>query len=186
MPELGAIVETSLRFFHRGICSEWCGRENEAVNLYAFGHLAKQVQPGTVLSDLTQIGIEVAVRQLPKCTEHPGRRDTVRKDLVIWPSAGMTLWKSNLPHNEPLTVMEWKVNHYFNRAVHQQNRREHLQDIQWLRETSMRLGNSDFIGYAVLVENLQSPIVLTCARIHAGADQQFLTVAEPGNSATQN
>ena len=44
----------------------------------------------------------------------------------------MTLWKSNVPHNEPLAVMEWKVNHYFNRAVHQQNRQEHLQDVQWL------------------------------------------------------
>lgn len=177
--ELDAIVEASLCSFYRDICSEWCGRENEAVNLYALGHLAKQVRPGTILSDLTQIGIEVAVRQLPKCTEHPGRRNTVRKDLVIWPTAGMNLWKANLPHNEPLAVMEWKVNHYFNRAVHQQNRREHLQDVQWLRETSQRLGNSDFIGYAVLLENLRSPRLLTCVRIHAGADQQFLTLAEP-------
>ncbi len=64
-------METSLRSFYRDICSEWCGRENEAVNLYALGHLAKQVRRGTILSNLTQIGIEVAVRQLPKCAEHP-------------------------------------------------------------------------------------------------------------------
>ena len=179
MSELDAIVEQSLRSFHRDICSEWCGRENEAVNLYALGHLAKQIRSGSVLSDLTQIGIEVAVRQLPKCAEHPGRRGTVRKDLVIWPTAGMTLWKSNVPHNEPLAVMEWKVNHYFNRAVHQQNRQEHLQDVQWLCETSRRSGNSDFIGFAVLLENRRSPRELTCARIHAGKHEMFLTLAEP-------
>jgi hypothetical protein len=181
--ELDAIVEKSLRSFYRDICSEWCGRENEAVNLYALGHLAKHVVPGTVLSDLTQIGIEVAVRQLPKCDEHPGRRDTVRKDLVIWPTAGMTLWKTNLPHNEPSAIMEWKVNHYFSRAAHGQNRQEHLQDIQWLHETSLRLAGSDFVGYAVLLENLQSPRVLTCVRIHAGVEQQFLTVTGPEDSA---
>jgi hypothetical protein len=57
MSELDTIVETSLRSFYQDICSEWCGRENEIVNLYALGHLAKHVRPGTILSELTQIGI---------------------------------------------------------------------------------------------------------------------------------
>ena len=95
----------------------------------------------------------------------------------------MTLWEANLPHNEPLAVMEWKVNHYLNRAVHQKNRREHEEDILWLRETSERPDNADFIGYAVLLENLQSPRTLTCTRIQAGVVQQ--SVAEPENSATK-
>jgi hypothetical protein len=60
----------------------------------------------------------------------------------------MTLWKANVPHNEPLAVMEWKVNHFLNRAVHEQNRREHLQDVHWLRQTSLRLGSEEFVGYA--------------------------------------
>ena len=53
MSELDAIVEKSLRSFFRNICSEWCGRENEMVSLYAFGHLVKHVRRGTILSELT-------------------------------------------------------------------------------------------------------------------------------------
>jgi hypothetical protein len=186
MGELDTIIDASLRSFYRNISPGWCGRENEAVNLYALGHLAKHVHPGTILSDLTQIGIEVAVRQLSPDRQHPGRRETVRKDLVIWPTAGMTLWKSNVCDNEPLAVMEWKVNHFFNRAVHKQNRREYLQDIQWLRQTSHRLGKTAFVGYAVLLENLQSPRSLRCTRTQGGIDQQFLSLGEPEQSATQD
>ena len=148
------------------------------VSLYAFGHLVKHVHRGTILSDLTQIGIEVAVRQLPPDKEHPRKKKDVRKDLVIWPAPGMTLWKANVPHNEPLAVMEWKLNRYPNRAAHQKNRPTHQDDIRWLRTTSLRRGMADFVGYAVLVENTQDPKRLTCTRVHAGAVEQFLTVAE--------
>lgn len=183
MSELDALVEKSLRSFFRNICSEWCGRENEMVSLYAFGHLAKHVRRGTILSQLTQIGIEVAVRQLPPDKEHPKPKKDVRKDLVIWPAPGMTLWKANVPHHEPLAVMEWKVNHYLSRASHQQNRREHEGDIRWLCATSLRPGMTDFVGYAVLVENTQVPKRLICTRVHAGAVEQFLTVAEKTNQS---
>jgi hypothetical protein len=64
MSELDAIVEQSLPSFYQDICADWCGRENEIVNLYALGHLAKHVRPDTILHDLTKIGIEVTVRQL--------------------------------------------------------------------------------------------------------------------------
>lgn len=56
--ELDAIIEASLREFYQDICSELCGRENEMVNLYALGRLAKHVRPDTILRDLTQIGME--------------------------------------------------------------------------------------------------------------------------------
>lgn len=146
--ELDTIVEKSLRSFYRAICSEWCGRENEAVSLYAFGHLAKEVRkhPGRLLYDPTQIGIEVAVRQLRR-KKFKGQVRTVRKDLVIWPTPGMTLWKANAlhngvrvmeVHNEPLAVMEWKVNHYLSRAAHRKNQREHRGDTRWLCVTSRR------------------------------------------------
>jgi hypothetical protein len=154
------------------------------VNLYAFGHLAKQVRPGTILSDLTQIGVEVTVRQLPRL-HHELKWMTVRKDLVVWPAPRMTLWKAEkpcnkLPANEPLAVMEWKVNHFLNKAVHQENKLAHTQrkgDIQWLRDTSRRSGMADFIGYAVLVENVKAK-VLSCVRVKAGADEQFLNLTE--------
>jgi len=166
--DLDTIVEQSLRLFYQDIRAEWFGRENELINLYALGRLAKCVRPNTILGKLTQLGIEVAVRQLLPDKKHKGRRSTVRKDLVIWPRGGMNLWKANVPYYEPLAVMEWKVNHFLNRAVHAKNRREHQDDIQWLRETSLRSGMSHFIGYAVLIENTRKPKELhaTSGRYH--------------------
>lgn len=172
--DLDSIIEQSLRSFYEDISSEWCGRENEMVNLYALGHLAKHCVAGTILTELTQLGIEVAVCQLPPDPKHTGRRKTVRKDLVIWPKGRMTLW----PQNEPLAIMEWKVNHVFNHAAHQKNRREHEDDIQWLRETSVRVAG-DFIGYAVLVEGTRNPRELTCVRLCAGNDDDKFPMKIP-------
>ena len=182
--DLDTIVKSSLRSFYADISRDWWGRENEMVNLYAWCHLAKQAQAGTILSDVGQIGIEVAVRQLPKevllkinpKTQRP--KSDVRKDLVIWPSARMSLWKSNLPSNEPLTIMEWKVNHFLNRAVHEKNRRDYLLDIEWLRHTSRRDGMGTFTGYAVFVEDTQIPKTLTCTRLQAGTESTLLRLPE--------
>ena len=180
MSELDEIVKRSLRSFYlQDVCSEWCGRENEMVNLYALGHLAKEVRPGTILDDLTQIGIEVAVRQLDRTLDHTKRRSDVRKDLVIWCTPKMTHWKGNIPQNEPLAVMEWKVNHSIGRRAHPQNRRDHQADIEWLLDTSRRSGMENFIGYAVLVENTRSPKELVCVRVqNAVCDAKFLTLPE--------
>src|SRR4030095_1492614 len=60
--------------------SDWWGRENEVVNLYAHRFLAEHASSQGPLYSLRQVGIEVAVRQLS------GRgKFYVRKDLVIWP-----------------------------------------------------------------------------------------------------
>ncbi len=178
---LDAIVGASLASFYLDICSStWCGREREMISLYAFGHLVTHCTPGSVLSDPAQIGIEVAVRQLPADKDHRGRRGTVCKDLVIWPMRGMTLWQADRPHHEPLVIVEWKVNHSFNRASHQKNRREHQQDIAWLCETSSRIGEIDFLGYAVLVEDTCFPKTLTCTRIHRGTSRAWLTLPQSG------
>src|SRR5437899_2366456 len=127
---LDSIIEESLRSFYQDICSaDFCGRENEMVNLYALGHLAKHIRPNTVLHDLTQIGIEVTVRQLPRL-HHELKWMTVRKDLVIWRDPRTTLWKAEkpcnrTPSNEPLAVMEWKVNHFLNVRGHKENLAKH-------------------------------------------------------------
>jgi len=180
--DLDAIVTASLRSFYADISQDWWGRENEMVNLFAWSHLAKQVRANTIFSNVGQIGIEVAVRQLPKevlLKIHPTSqrpKSDVRKDLVIWPSARMSLWKANLPGNEPLAIMEWKVNHFLNRAAHQKNRRDYLLDVEWLRETSARDGMRSFIGYAVLVEDTQSPKTLICTRLQNGDAAKFLVL----------
>jgi hypothetical protein len=186
VPELDTIIERSLRLFYEDICTlpEWYGRENEMVNLYAWNHLAKQVGADTILRDACQIGIEVAVQQLPKevllkwnpKVQRP--KKDVRKDLVIWPSARMCLWKDKESCNEPLAIMEWKVNHFRNRAAHPKNLRDYPLDVNWLRETSLREGMGNFIGYAVLLENTRTPKTLTCMRVQAGAEWEFLRLPE--------
>lgn len=192
--ELDTIVDASLRSFYQDICSsELCGRENEMVNLYALGHLAKHVRPGAKLRELTQIGIEVTVRQLPPeilCTfqKNKGKpKEDVRKDLVIWDVPRMTLWKAEpcsiVPCNEPLAVMEWKVNHCRNGGVHKLNLKNHCErkgDIQWLLSTSRQPGMADFIGYAVLVQDTKAPKLLSCVRVQGGTITEFLSLPEKG------
>lgn len=73
--------------------------------------------------------------------------------------------------------MEWKVNHFLNGRVHRDNlaaHKQHKGDIQWLCDTSRRIGGDNFIGYAVLVEDTEMPKVLHCVRVQAGVARQFL------------
>jgi hypothetical protein len=173
--ELDSIVGQSLRSFYSEICSlpDWRGREREMVSLFALGHLAQHCNPNGPMR-LTQMGIEVAVPQLP------GDRKTrdVCKDLVVWPEDKMTCWNADgkICH-EPMAVMEWKVNYASNRPTHAKNRRDHLRDIQWLRDTSNRLAERDFVGYAVFIENTKE---LTCTRICRGKGESWIKIpSEP-------
>jgi len=85
--------------------SDWKARENECVNQFAHAHLAKQITPGRVLFDFAQIGIEVAVPQLPAL----GRKAAVRKDLVVWSKPGMTAFDGDFrPVQAPIAIIEWK------------------------------------------------------------------------------
>ena len=61
--------------------SDWFGRENEIINLFAHKFLAMRLGQ-TPLMSLTQIGIEVAVKQIHD--RNKGKK-FVRKDLVLWP-----------------------------------------------------------------------------------------------------
>ena len=80
--------------------SEWRGKENDCVNLFAHRFLAKRVRP------IDRIGIEVAVPQL----SGKGRKQAVRKDLVIWKRSGDTTWGADWRAKAvPLAILEWKV-----------------------------------------------------------------------------
>lgn len=79
--------------------SEWYGRENELVNLFAHSFLAAFIQ-------VTQIGIEVAVKQLPRADS----KVLVRKDLVVWNKPNDTVWIGGVPLNDPAVIVEFKVN----------------------------------------------------------------------------
>ncbi|MBZ5678920.1 MAG: hypothetical protein LAO24_02315 [Acidobacteriia bacterium] len=171
--ELDSIVEQSLRSFYSEICSlGWCGREREMVSLFALGHLAQHCYPNGPLR-LTQMGIEVAVPQLPG----ERKKKDVCKDLVIWPEDKMTCWNDKFDLcREPMAVLEWKANYVKNSRDHAKNRREHESDIQWLRDTSNRIVACDFVGYAVLIESACSPKELTCVRICRGKDERWIKI----------
>lgn len=80
--------------------SDWRGKENDCVNLFAHRFLAKRVRP------IDRIGIEVAVPQLGG----KGRKQAVRKDLVIWKRSGHTTWGADWKAKAvPQAILEWKV-----------------------------------------------------------------------------
>jgi hypothetical protein len=95
------IVERSLygldKFLKK---SDWKGRENEVVNLFAHSFLAREVKDEGPLTSISQVAIEVAVPQVTgSCKKY------VRKDLVIWPRPLMTAWSED---SLPAVIMEWK------------------------------------------------------------------------------
>jgi hypothetical protein len=111
-------IEAALLDFGRFLMdSDWYGRENELVNLFAHSFLAGSAGPsGPVLS--AQLGIEVAVRQLAR----PGGKALVRKDLVVWSTPKETVWSKGVATNTPAAIVEFKIN----------NRKKCDYDLEWL------------------------------------------------------
>ncbi len=160
--ELDDILKKSLAQFVNGIIEHgWYGKEREAVSLYAFGTLINFCKPGTVFHAPAQIGIEVRV---PK-PSGPYRKAEVTKDLVIWPTPGMTCWdREGKPRNYPLAVIEWKVNDF--------KGQDH--DIRWLTAFT---GNCSTVGYAVALNLKASTQSLNCDRFAAGIrEERWLVV----------
>ena len=81
-----------------------------------------------------QIGIEVAVKQLPSSKG----KDLVRKDLVIWEKGNQTVWNEDLKAvNDPVSILEWKVNSESKCKV----------DVEWLMEFTKTYPR--VLGYSV-------------------------------------
>lgn len=128
------IIEKALndldRFFKE---TGWYGRENEVVNLFAHHFLTKHIELEKDYS-ISQIGIEVAVKQLPSLK---GKK-LVRKDLVIWKKPNQTVWnKEREPVHEPEVILEWKVNSISKTEV----------DVEWLKEYTKVYPN--VLGYSI-------------------------------------
>lgn len=127
MSNIEGIIEerlTALALFLRS--SDWYGRENELVNLFAHSFLSHAIDP-------TRIGIEVAVMQLPR----DGGKALVRKDLVIWGSPNETVWRNRVPANDPVAVIEFKVN----------NSAKCAPDLEWL--CAYTIAHPTVLGYSV-------------------------------------
>ena len=96
-PQMEKALKGLSLFLEQG---SWRGKENDCVNLFALRFLAKRVRP------LDRIGIEVGVPQLGG----KGRKQAVRKDLVIWNHGGQTTWdRSWKAKAVPQAILEWKV-----------------------------------------------------------------------------
>ncbi|MCK9544552.1 MAG: hypothetical protein M0R03_21235 [Novosphingobium sp.] len=128
------IIELALKDFDLYLKeSNWYGRENEVVNLFAHRFLSKYVGEAPLFS-LDQIGIEVAVKQIPS---NDGK-ELVRKDLVIWKEGESSVWNENGEIvNNPLAIIEWKVNDISKCDY----------DINWLKE--YRKIYPEVIGYSL-------------------------------------
>jgi hypothetical protein len=163
--DIDEIIRRSLRnFFHDILDQRWWGKEREAVNLYAFGHLLTCCRSRSVLEYPAQIGIEVRVPR-PK---YFGSKREVCKDLVIWPKPAMTCWnQQRKATNYPLAVMEWKVN----------ERGISAYDLKWLRAFTGTWPQST--GYAVGLELEADNSRLQCVRIsNSRADKEWLVIKE--------
>jgi hypothetical protein len=139
--ELDDIVRRTLTAFADGVSLDgWSGRrEREAVSLYALSYLASAVRAGSILSDVSQIGVEIPVPQLPiDSPVHGGTKRPkaqVCKDIVVWPRPRMTCWDEyGRPTIFPIAIILWKS------ANHPDSR-----DIQWLQQYSRARAN--FVGY---------------------------------------
>jgi hypothetical protein len=159
------LIVKSLRAFIRCVQeTNWHGRENEAVNLFALGFLLKGVLAGAKLHP-TQIGIEVAVADAAK----KGKNAQVRKDLVIWPEEGMNRWyPGGSPQNKPMVIMEWKVQRP---GVRKPRGAEH--DLAWLKSYSVKSARPGFIGYCVYLDLATQPAGVMVTRVAKGKVEPF-------------
>ena len=132
---LDEIIQNSARQLISDLAGRnWIAREREIVNLFTFGYLLQHCKTGGILSDPTQIGIEVAV---PQHLKSQRSNPDVCKDLVIWPKPKMTCWDANrIPANYPLSVLEWKVMHFKDSKNQKKKLSEFHSDIEWLRNHS--------------------------------------------------
>lgn len=131
------LIEKSLMeldYFLRN--SDWFGRENEIINLFAHKFLTRY-SGKPPLKSLTQIGIEVSVKQIQDTNN--GKK-FVRKDLVLWSEEDQTVWSKNKStYNMPAAIIEWKIN----------NESSCEYDIDWLSEYTSE--NTSCVGYSVCV-----------------------------------
>lgn len=166
------IRDSLVSFAKEALAGDWPGRrEREAVSLYAFGFLLKQVRPSGILHNPAQIGIEFPVPQVSGTAEMNGRnrhreKPQVCKDLVIWPRPAMTCWdEAGNPTISPLAILEWK----FGTETTSRN------DLDWL--TAFSKNRPEFTGFAISANRPGAAFLLRAVRVSQGeADFDWLTL----------
>ena len=164
MSVLDDIIRDSLvAFALEALEGPWTGRrEREAISLYAFGFLLKQVKRDGVLNDPAQIGIEFPVPQVVSSVEMNGigrRREKLQvcKDLVIWPRPAMTCWdQAGQPNVSPIAILEWKF------GVETTSRH----DLEWLKAFSRN--RPEFTGFAISANRPGASFLMKVAKVTGG------------------
>jgi hypothetical protein len=137
----------------------WLAREDNWVSYFAFRYLVRHCQPGSLLSDPAQIGVEVSVPQPPN-----REKKVVKRDTVIWSKAGMTCWDDGWsPSSHPLAILEWKV--------HRPGHRNPLvaKERAWLRDYCR--WQPSVVAYAIEVDGTEQLPMIRCFRFPANDEQ---------------
>lgn len=123
----------------------------EAVSLYAFRFLVSRHRPDGVLREPTQIGLDVAVRQLAGLD----RKAHVCKDLVLWPEPAGGYWDSPAqPPAAPLPSLNGRP--VLRRSL----------PTKWLLKFSAE--SSAFVGFAVSIDPRGTATTMTASRVRNG------------------
>jgi len=133
----------------------WPAKKHNWVNYFVFRHLLSSSRLHDVISDPAQIAIECPVPQPPGY-----KTKTVRRDLVIWRTAGCSAWDAKWkPTCHPLAILEWTVH----RPGHPKPNREVEYERKWL-EDYCRQRPREVVGYAIEVDAQENPTIVRCFR----------------------
>jgi hypothetical protein len=138
--------------------SRWRGKEHDCVNLFVHKFLLSKITPEGPIFDPTQIGIETSIPQ----GDGLGKKQAVRKDLVIWPNPEMTTWNAEWKAEFlPIAVIEWKA----------RRKKSGLPlifpyDLEWITKYSKQ--RKDFIGCCATVDFTESQTRLVTALVQEG------------------
>lgn len=174
MHDFESLLRSSLSEFARSLSTPpfWRARENECVNLFAHRFLFARMHPDGPLFNLAQIGIEVAVPQVPARSPTLGRlrRRDVRKDLVLWPCPEMHPFDRRFgPHwrlsekaeeRTPAAIVEWKV----------KTRDISPEDRAWLEDFTSCYRST--LGIAVSVDFTEHGASMRAIAVRAGVTQE--------------
>lgn len=151
--ELALPIREAFHALHADLSAgTWYGREREVVSLFVLAHLLPRLVAPLGSLHASQLGIEVAVPQIPT-PGHRRVRPDVCKDVVIWPSPRMTCWRSPRENVQyPSVILEWKTrNNTWPRTSLLNFERAHGRNVAWLQKF-VRVAPESFVGYAVMLD----------------------------------
>ncbi|MBV1881875.1 MAG: hypothetical protein KUG82_09595 [Pseudomonadales bacterium] len=162
------IIKSSLSDFYSDVkVNKWIGREREAVSHFVTAHLINQVKKNTIFHSLSQAVIEGAVQQWDKTP-----KKQVNKDLLIWPTPGMTTWNSKWESKHaPIAILEWKV--------HRKRKKFtsfHGHDVEWLEWFTKE--NKGTFGFVVALDILTDNVALNAGFVQNGkTNTEWLSIS---------